>query len=90
MQVTKLFTTVPANRELKLRLPKSIKPGNIELLILHDSVTKETEPNEIDLDSVGIDQKRAAKLRSALASFKDWEEPEMDVYNDYDTAKAKL
>ncbi len=46
--------------------------------------------SDIDLRTQGINQVQAAELRSALAPFEDWNEPEMDVYNDYDTAKANL
>jgi hypothetical protein len=46
--------------------------------------------NEVDLRAQGIDQNQAAELRSALAPFEDWDEPEMDIYNDYDSAKASL
>ena len=46
--------------------------------------------DEIDLRAQGINQTQAAELRSSLAPFEDWNEPEMDVYNDYDSAKASL
>jgi hypothetical protein len=36
MQAVKLSATVPANRELKLRLPESIQPGRVEVLILRE------------------------------------------------------
>ena len=45
---------------------------------------------EIDLRAQGINQNQAAELCSSLAPFEDWDEPEMDVYNDYDSAKASL
>ena len=45
----------------------------------------------IDLQGRGIDQRRADDLRARLASFvEDWDSPEMDVYDDYDNAKARL
>jgi hypothetical protein len=41
-----------------------------------------------DLRSRGIDADRAAELRARLRSFaEEWESPEMDVYDDYDTAR---
>ena len=46
------------------------------------------DSNEIDLRAQGIGEEEAAGLRVALATFEDWNAPEMDIYNDYDTAKA--
>lgn len=46
--------------------------------------------NKIDLRAQGINEAQAAELRSSLAPFEDWDEPEMDVYDDYDGAKARL
>lgn len=48
------------------------------------------EPNVIDLRAHGIDEAQAAELRAQLATFaKDWDSPEMDVYDDYDAAKMQ-
>lgn len=44
---------------------------------------------DVDLRAVGISEEEAAELRGALARFEDWNAPEMDIYNDYDGAKAK-
>ena len=44
----------------------------------------------IDLQAQGIGPQQAAELRAALATFEDWNAPEMDIYNDYDAAKANL
>lgn len=38
----------------------------------------------------GIEPEQAAELRAALATFEDWNAPEMDIYNDYDAAKDRL
>lgn len=46
--------------------------------------------SDIDLRAQGINQSQAAELRAALAVFEDWNESEMDVYNDYDAAKSNL
>ena len=49
------------------------------------------EPNALDLAEYGIDEKQAADLRARLATFaEDWESTEMEVYDDYDAAKANL
>jgi hypothetical protein len=45
----------------------------------------------VDLAARGIDAQQAADLRARLHSFAaEWDNPEMDVYDDYDTAKAAL
>ena len=46
--------------------------------------------NEIDLRAHGIDQSGAAELHASLALFEDWNDPSMDVYDDYDASKANL
>ena len=45
---------------------------------------------DVDLRAQGIGQAEAAELRAALSTFEDWDEPEMDVYDDYDAAKSNL
>jgi len=43
------------------------------------------------LRALGIDEAQAADLRARLATFvEDWESPEMNIYDDYDAAKASL
>ena len=45
----------------------------------------------IDLQARGFDEAQAAQLRAQLASFaEDWDSPEMDIYDNYDAAKANL
>lgn len=49
------------------------------------------ETQALDLRARGIDERQAAELRARLAAFaEDWESPEMDVYDHYDAAKARL
>lgn len=45
---------------------------------------------EIDLSARGISPAQATQLRASLAPFEDWNEPEMDSYNDYDAAHSQL
>ncbi len=48
-------------------------------------------PKEIDLGAHGISPEQAADLRARLSTFaEDWDDPEMDIYDDYDAAKASL
>ncbi len=45
----------------------------------------------IDLSARGIDEAQAADLRARLTTFaEEWDSPEMDVYDNYDAAKANL
>ena len=45
---------------------------------------------EIDLRERGIDRDQAAELRAKLNRFvEDWDSPEMQMYDDYDTSKSK-
>lgn len=47
--------------------------------------------NTIDLQERGIDEAQAADIRARLAAFaENWDNPEMNVYDNYDDAKAKL
>jgi len=74
------------------------RKGKIELVEVPVSVGDETrvivtflESNDVDLRSRGIDEKRAADLRARYATFaEDWDSPEMSVYDNYASAKAKL
>ena len=73
--------------------------GEIELSEVPDDVPDETHVivtflalRSIDLRERGIDEAHAAAaLRARLAAFvEDWDSPEMDIYDDYDAAKAAL
>jgi hypothetical protein len=98
MQAIKLQVTVPKNRELILRLPESVYPGNVEVLILQGESDKAKKrpratsesKNEINMQDLNIDEQQSADLRTKLSSFRDWDAPEMDIYNTYDASKAKL
>jgi len=71
--------------------------GKIELVEIPIDVPEEArvvvtflEPG-CDLLERGINQVQAADLRARLNRFaEDWESPEMDIYNNYDAAKANL
>ncbi len=46
---------------------------------------------KIDLAARGIGEEQAADLRARLATFaEDWNSPEMNIYDNYDAAKANL
>lgn len=74
------------------------RDGKIELQEVPAQVPDETQvlvtfivPKGVDLRSHGIDAAAAAELRGRLATFADdWNHPDMDVYDDYDAAKANL
>jgi hypothetical protein len=49
------------------------------------------EARRVDLQARGIDEAHASDLRARLATFAaDWDQAEMDAYDDYDSARAKL
>lgn len=72
--------------------------GKVELKELPANVNAEmrvivtfVEPKSIDLRERGIGEAQAADLRARLAAFaEDWDSPEMDIYDNYDAAKANL
>ena len=48
------------------------------------------ENSDRELSTLGIGRAEAAILREKFATFEDWNDPIMDIYNDYDNAKAAL
>jgi hypothetical protein len=74
------------------------RSGRVELAERPAHVRDETQvivtfvgTSEIDLRTRGISEGEAAELRDRLASFaEDWNSPEMEIYDDYDSAKAAL
>ena len=74
------------------------RSGKIHLTELPRNITDETpvvvtflEDNRIDLQARGIGVKQATDLRARLATFaEDWNTPEMEIYDNYDAAKANL
>lgn len=71
--------------------------GKIELEEVPEDISDDTrvivtflESRSIDLRARGIDKTQAAELRNQLARFaEDWDSPEMDIYDDYDAARAQ-
>jgi len=70
--------------------------GKIELLETVTDVKRAKvlvtfiENSDINLRSLGIDEKQAGELREKFAAFEDWNDPALDIYNDYDNAKSIL
>lgn len=70
--------------------------GTIELLESVEAADRSKvlitflENCDVALETLGIDEVAAAELRSKFASFEDWNDPAMDVYNDYDNARKAL
>jgi len=66
--------------------------GKIELAELPPNISEAVVSvffyPDISLSELAIDKKMASELREKFATFTDWENPEMDVYNDCDLAKA--
>ncbi|MGI8638966.1 MAG: hypothetical protein ACR2MG_03340 [Pyrinomonadaceae bacterium] len=72
------------------------KDGKIELLEKVSDVEQAKvlitflENSDIDLKTLEISEKEAGELRAKFAAFEDWNDPALDVYNDYDNAKSAL
>ena len=72
------------------------KDGKVELLeavsIEQQSRVLVTflENSDISLSALGIGEDEAAELRQKMDMFEDWNEPAMDIYNDYDNARSAL
>jgi hypothetical protein len=72
--------------------------GKIHLAELPRNVADETpvvvtflKDSRIDLQVRGISVTQASDLRARLATFaEDWNNPEMEIYDNYDAAKANL
>lgn len=72
--------------------------GRVELLESPNDVLEGTRvivtfgsSNTINLSSQGIDKVQAEVLRTSLGTFaEDWNNSQMSIYDDYDTAKANL
>ena len=48
------------------------------------------EDGGIDLREIGISEEEAAELRAKFETFEDWNDPQMDIYNDYDASRSGL
>lgn len=73
------------------------RDGKIELSELPGGVRTQMRvivmfigPRELSLSERGIDPAQASKLRDSLAVFaEDWESPEMEAYDDYDSHRVQ-
>ena len=62
-----------------------------EIDVIEEMRRTTTDENGISLSDHGISPAQAAELRASFATFAgEWERPEMDVYDDYDAAKARF
>jgi len=72
------------------------KDGKIELLETVSEVKQAKvlitflETSDVDLRTLGISREEAGELREKFATFEDWNDPALDIYNDYDNAKSVL
>ena len=74
------------------------RQGKIELLEPPDNGRDESRvivtflgSSPVELQGRGIGPEQAGELRDRLKVFtEDWDSPEMDIYDDYDAAKARL
>lgn len=72
------------------------KDGKIELLETVSEVKQSKvlitflESSDVNLRTLGISKEEASELREKFATFEDWNDPALGVYNDYDNAKSAL
>ncbi len=74
------------------------RDGKVELAELPAGVRDETrvivtflESGYIDLQARGIQSAQAAVLRERLSTFaEDWDSPDMDIYDHYDSVRGSL
>ncbi len=57
---------------------------------LSSSAMGDGKKDEVDLGERGIGREQAADLRARFATFEDWSDLEMDIYDNYDQALATL
>jgi hypothetical protein len=84
------FQTFGGGKSMLKAVEGIYRQGKIELLETPPDVTEARVvvtflplEGSLDLRSHGIDEAKAAELRSCWgAAAQDWERPEMDVYND--------
>jgi len=87
---------VPAEELVRLRalMERSVAPVNRSTSWSDEDLQEFSdaglESEGLDLRARGINRAQAAELRASFASFTDWNEPEMDIYDDYDAAKNNL
>ena len=56
-----------------------------------ESITGINEKKKhVDLAEHGMSSDQAAELRASLTTFEDWNDPEMNLYDDYDQNLASL
>lgn len=62
-----------------------------EIDVIEEMRRTTTYEQGVSLSDHGISPAQAAELRASFTTFAgEWERPEMDVYDDYDAAKALL
>lgn len=72
------------------------KDGRVELLEKVTDISEAKvlvtfmETNDVELRGLGIGEQAALELRGKFAAFDDWNDPAMDIYNEYDNAKSAL
>jgi hypothetical protein len=54
------------------------------------STMENEQERHVELNELGMTSAQAADLRASLTTFEDWNDPEMDLYDDYDQNLASL
>ncbi len=89
----KLFATPTLTPDESLGFDGHVYAGfsKEEIDVIEEMRRTTTYEQGVSLSDHGISPAQAAELRASFATFAgEWERPEMDIYNDYDAAKALL
>jgi hypothetical protein len=69
-------------RVILLKKPEEIANSKVLITFIEES--------DAGLATLGIDEDEALELRQKFSAFDDWNDPVMDVYNDYDNARKTV
>ena len=69
-------------RIILLKEPKDIDTAKVLITFV--------ERSDTDLSALGIKEDEALELRQKFSAFEDWNDPVMDIYNDYDNARKTI
>ena len=80
-----MLTVEGIYKDGKIELLKTVSEGKQSKVLITF-----LESSDVNLRTLGISKEEASELREKFATFEDWNDPALDVYNDYDNAKSAL
>ena len=73
-----------------LEFIEGLEPQGREQQSRSPTLDKDRPNKAVDLGQHEINREQAAELRAGFAAFEDWNDPEMEIYDDYDNNLASL